>query len=69
MSTRIMDLSKLQVGNTYRLITNAGHFDKLFTFRGNNYEFAVFVDKDGNRELVHTSFLWRDSNPIIIKLE
>ena len=66
MSDRIMNIYMLQIGKCYRLITNMGYFDKVCYFKGFDYEWAVFINKEGNREIVHTADLWRD-NPIIIK--
>lgn len=67
MSDRIMDLNNLVMNNYYRLITNAGYFDKICIFKGFNGGFAIFFDKDGNKEIVHPSFLWCYDNPIIIR--
>lgn len=66
MSDRIMNLYNLQVGKNYRLVTNAGYFNKICNFKGFEFDFAIFLNEVGHIERVHTSFLWCYDNPIII---
>ena len=54
MSDRIMDFNQLSVGRSYRVITNAGYFDKICVFNGySSGDFARFADESGKKHLIH----------------
>ncbi len=64
MSAQIMDLNLLEIGKSYKIITNAGYFEKICRYTGFSGEFVCFVDDEGRQHLVHTKDLWQDDNPV-----
>jgi len=66
MSDFITDFNQLSVGRTYRIITNAGYFNKIS--RLISYvpgDFARFVDETGSVHLIHNKD-YNSANPIKI---
>jgi hypothetical protein len=66
MSTQIMYLNLLEVGKSYKIVTNAGYFSKICRHSGFSGEFACFIDEQGGQHTVHTMHLWSDDNPVRI---
>ncbi len=64
MSTQIMDLNLLKIGKSYRIVTNAGYFEKICVCTGFSGGFVCFIDEEGRQHFVHTKDLWHDDNPV-----
>ncbi len=63
----IMDMNSLLIGQSYKLVSNAGYFSQLCTLTrihvGGMY---CFRDSAGREHYVHAGDLWRDDNPVRI---
>lgn len=66
MSDRIMNTNKLEYGKPYRVVSNAGYFERICYFYGFNGEFAILKDEKGKTYHIHTQDFWRDDNPVYI---
>lgn len=66
MSTLVMDFSRLRIGNTYKVVSNAGYFSQVCVFTGYAGEFACFVDGSRRTHHVHHSDCYRSDNPVYV---